>query len=318
VTQNVKPARLGRGLSALLGEYAGARAAIEGAAPDAVASTPAGEPNTAEAASANQVRIDAIAPNPRQPRKTFDEAELQELSDSIRAKGVIQPILIRPSAENPGQYEIVAGERRWRAARRAGLSAIPAVIRELDEREVLEIAIIENVQRADLNAIEEAEAYKSLLDRFARTQESIAAQVGKSREHVANTLRLLALPEDVREHVREGRLTAGHARALLKTPDASRLAQIVIERGLSVRETEALARAEKAAPAAGRPAPPPVEKDVDTKALELDLQRALGLEVDIRHASGRGGEVRIRYAQLEQLDEICRLLTRPRHGALDA
>lgn len=302
----MKP-RLGRGLSALLGEYAGAQSAIDGSAPSSAA------PAADEAAQGGPVelRLEAVVANPRQPRKTFVEQDLQELADSIRAKGVIQPILVRPDPETAGQYEIVAGERRWRAARRAGLTVIPAVIREMDEREVLEIAIIENVQRADLNAIEEAEAYKALMDRFGRTQESVATQVGKSREHVANTMRLLALPDDVREHVREGRLTAGHARALLKTPDASALAGTVIARGLSVRDTEALAKAEKAGSVIESRSAPEA-KDVDTRALEIDLQRALGLDVDIRHVNGKGGEVRIRYAQLEQLDEICRLLTRTR------
>jgi ParB family chromosome partitioning protein len=184
----------------------------------------------------------------------------------------------------------------------------------MDDRETLEIAIIENVQRADLNPVEEAEAYKSLIDRFGRTQESVATQVGKSREHVSNTLRLLNLPDDVREHVREGRLSAGHARALLKTQDPGSLATVVISKGLSVRETEALAKSDKSGGASRgeKDASATEDKDVDTKALELDLQRALGLDVDIRHVNGKGGEVRIRYAKLEQLDEICRLLSRPR------
>jgi ParB family transcriptional regulator, chromosome partitioning protein len=308
VTQpSVRPARLGRGLSALLGDYAGARNFVEdgqtaGSAEEADAIGPTSE-----------LPIDIIVPNPRQPRRTFAEAELQELAESIRARGVLQPILVRPDPERAGQYEIVAGERRWRAARRAGLQQIPAVIRDMDDREMLEIAIIENVQRADLNAIEEAEAYKSLMDRFGRTQESVAVQVGKSREHVANTMRLLQLPEDVREQVRIGRLTAGHARALLRTENPSELAGQVVSDGLTVRETETLARTAKTGGRSGGGEKAAAEqKDVDTKALELDLQRALGLEVDIRHSNGKGGEVRIKYAQLEQLDEICRLLTRPR------
>jgi len=311
VTNPAKPARLGRGLSALLGEYAGAQSAIGTPGDPATPAATVEDAAVAPAAGPVELRIESVVANPRQPRKTFAEQDLSELTESIRVKGVIQPILVRPDPANDGQYEIVAGERRWRAARRVGLTVIPAVIREFDEREVLEIAIIENVQRADLNAIEEAEAYKALMDRFGRTQESVATQVGKSREHVANTMRLLALPDDVREHVREGRLTAGHARALLKTPDASTLADTVISRGLSVRDTEALAKAEKVGRADARPATSD-EKDVDTRALEIDLQRALGLDVDIRHVNGKGGEVRIRYAQLEQLDEICRLLTRSR------
>jgi ParB family transcriptional regulator, chromosome partitioning protein len=305
VSNTVKQARLGRGLSALLGDYAGARNAIEGGE-----TMPADVQSTEELPS-SEIAIDRIIPNPKQPRRTFVEAELEELAESIRAKGVIQPILVRPDPTQAEMFEIIAGERRWRAARRAGLTSIPAVVREFDDREVLEIAIIENVQRSDLNAVEEAEAYKSLIDRFGRTQESVAQQVGKSREHVSNTLRLLQLPEDVREHVREGRLTAGHARALMKTSDPSAYAATVIAKQLSVRETEALSKADKAGGKIDAKSVE-VEKDVDTKALELDLQRALGLDVDIRHVNGKGGEVRIRYAQLEQLDEICRLLSRPR------
>lgn len=304
MNQPLKQARLGRGLSALLGDYAGARNAIEAGddmTPDA--------PSTEEL-SPSQIAIDRIVPNPKQPRRTFVEAELEELAESIRTKGVIMPILVRPDPNQAEMFEIIAGERRWRAARRAGLTVVPAVVREMDDREMLEIAIIENVQRSDLNAVEEAEAYKALIDRFGRTQESVAQQVGKSREHVSNTLRLLALPDDVREHVREGRLTAGHGRALLKTSDPAGFAATVIARQLSVRETEALSKADKTGGKfeikSGE------DKDVDTKALEMDLQRALGLAVDIRHVNGKGGEVRIKYAQLEQLDEICRLLSRPR------
>ncbi len=319
MNQNVKPVRLGRGLSALLGDYAGARGVVD----DAVGNiAPANAPHAEDASplGVTQLPIDQVVANAKQPRRTFPNAEMEELAESIRAKGVIQPILVRPDPTEEGKYEIIAGERRWRAARRAGLSQVPVVIREMDDRESLEIAIIENVQRLDLNPVEEAEAYKSLIDRFGRTQESVAQQVGKSREHVSNTMRLLGLPEDVREHVREGRLTAGHARALLKTDDASKLAEQVISKSLSVRETEALAKSAKeggaleiksAVGALARAGEAAAEKDVDTKALELDLQRSLGLEVDIRHSS-KGGEVRIKYSQLEQLDEICRLLSRPR------
>lgn len=304
MSNNVKHARLGRGLSALLGDYAGARNAIEGGEMSGI------NPSTDDL-KPSEIAIDRIVPNPKQPRRTFIEAELEELAESIKLKGVIQPILVRPDPNQAEMFEIIAGERRWRAARRAGLTVIPAVVREMDDREMLEIAIIENVQRSDLNPVEEAEAYKALIDRFGRTQESVAQQVGKSREHVSNTMRLLSLPDDVREHVREGRLTAGHARALMKTSDPSRFAAMVIARQLSVRETEALSKADKSG---GRleARSPDEDKDVDTKALELDLQRTLGLPVDIRHVNGKGGEVRIRYAQLEQLDEICRLLSRPR------
>ena len=308
MTQPMKQARLGRGLSALLGDYAGARNAIEAGEPEAAAIN---APSTDDP-SPSEIAIDRIVPNPKQPRRTFVEADLEELTESIRNKGVIQPILVRPDPTQPEMFEIIAGERRWRAARRAGLSMVPAVVREMDDREMLEIAIIENVQRADLNAVEEAEAYKALIDRFGRTQESVAQQVGKSREHVSNTLRLLSLPEDVREHVREARLTPGHARALMKTSDPSGFAATVIARQLSVRETEALSKADKVSGGKFDIKSAGADKDVDTKALELDLQRALGLDVDIRHVNGKGGEVRIKYAQLEQLDEICRLLSRPR------
>ena len=313
MNQPLKQAKLGRGLSALLGDYTGARNVVENPEPTAAAGAPsADEPPLLD------IAIDRIIPNPKQPRRTFIEAELEELAESIRTKGVIQPILVRPDPANVEMFEIIAGERRWRAARRAGLTVIPAVVREMDDREMLEIAIIENVQRSDLNAVEEAEAYKSLIDRFGRTQESVAQQVGKSREHVSNTLRLLNLPEDVREHVREGRLTPGHARALLKTSDPSAFAATVIAKGLSVRDTEALSKVEKSGgkfEAKSSVLAP--DKDVDTKALELDLQRSLGFDVDIRHVNGKGGEVRIKYAQLEQLDEICRLLSRPRTAKPD-
>lgn len=313
MNQPVKQAKLGRGLSALLGDYSGARNVVDNPEPPV-----AGLATSTSDAPSMEIAIDRIVPNPKQPRRTFIEAELEELAESIRTKGVIQPILVRTDPANAEMFEIIAGERRWRATRRAGLSVIPALVREMDDREMLEIAIIENVQRSDLNAMEEAEAYKALIDRFGRTQESVAQQVGKSREHVSNTLRLLNLPEDVREHVREGRLTPGHARALMKTSDPSALAATVITRGLSVRDTEALSKVEKSGgKSESKSLAPGVEKDVDTKALELDLQRSLGLDVDIRHVNGKGGEVRIKYAQLEQLDEICRLLSRPRTAKQD-
>ncbi len=302
MNEQLKTARLGRGLSALLGDYSGAQNAMK--EPGVAADNDSGE----SIGPTSELAIELVSPNPRQPRRTFVEADLEDLANSIRQKGVIQPILVRTDPEASGRYQIIAGERRWRAARRAGLKMIPAVIREMDDREVLEIAIIENVQRADLNAIEEAEAYKSLMDRFGRTQDSVATQVGKSREHVANTLRLLQLPEEVRAKVKDGLLTAGHARALLKTENPDQLALTVIEKKMTVRETEALAKAEKG----GGKAAGAEEKDVDTKALELDLQRALGLDVEIRHTNGKGGEVRIKYVELEQLDEVCRILSRPK------
>lgn len=294
-----KPSRLGRGLSALMGE-------VE-------ASTPAKPEPGAEATSTgvDELPIKNIRRNPNQPRRTFDETALQELADSIRTKGVLQAILVRPDPKEAGKYQIIAGERRWRAARLAGLESIPAVVRNLDELELLEIGIIENVQRADLNPIEEAEAYEALMSRFGRTQESLASSVGKSRVHITNTLRLLQLPEAARSYVREGKVSAGHARAALGSPDPEALIEMAAEKGLSVREVEALAKGARdgggletkfARPAAA-------EKDVDTEALEADLTRQLGLQVDIRHGKN-GGELRIKYRDLEQLDDVCRRLTR--------
>lgn len=282
---------LGRGLSALLGE--------------AEEITHAGDPAT----GVREIPIELIHNNPDQPRRHFAEAELAELADSIRDKGVLQPVLLRPSRRTEGEYEIVAGERRWRAAQRAGLKAMPALVRTLGDAEAFEIAIIENVQREDLNAIEEARAYWSLMGVLQITQEEAARRVGKSRSHVANTLRLTQLPESVQDHLIEGRLTAGHARALLSTDDAAALAEKVVAEGLSVRETEALAR-DKAGNAPKKASGPrKAPKDADTAALESDLEEALGMSVDVADRGGVG-EVRIRYATLEQLDEICRRLTR--------
>src|SRR5215469_13260649 len=273
---------LGRGLQALLDEAEAA---------------PAGE---ARPAGVAEIPIEAIRPNPDQPRRRFDAAELEELAASIREKGVLQPILVRP-AMYAGEYQVVAGERRWRAAQRTGLRTIPALVRSLSDAEVLEIAIVENVQRVDLSPIEEAEGYRALMDRFGRTQADVAQVVGKSRVHVANALRLLQLPEPVKDMVREGRLTAGHARPLIGAADAERLAAEVAGKGLTVRQAETLAR--------GRPAAPRRAKDADTAALENDLSEVLGVRVEIRDAGGQG-ELRIRYASLEQLDDLCRRLTR--------
>jgi ParB family chromosome partitioning protein len=292
---------LGRGLSALLDEQA-AEIAVDDAAVAAAHAHPTG--------GTNMVPIELLHANRDQPRKTFGETELEELAQSIRSRGVIQPLLARPAPGRPGEYEIVAGERRWRAAQRAGLRELPVVVRALDDSEVLQLAIIENVQRADLNAVEEALAYRALIDQYAHTQDEVAEAVGKSRSHVANTLRLLGLPAEVRDHVLHGRLSAGHARALATATDPSGLARKVIEAGLNVRETEALAR--KAAGGDGRPrsAPSPSRgKDADTLALESDLAEMLGLQVQILDRGGEG-ELRVRYASLEQLDEICRRLSR--------
>jgi len=255
--------------------------------------------------------IELLRANPDQPRKLFSEAELDELASSIREKGVIQPLLVRPTGIG-GEYEIVAGERRWRAAQRAGLRELPVVVRQLADGEVLEIGIIENVQRVDLNPIEEALAYRQLMDRFGRTQDAVSEVVGKSRPHVANALRLLNLPEAVQGYVLQGRLTAGHARAIVSSQDPLGLARQVMDQTLSVRQAEALAR--KSAEEAGRPpraksAAGPRGKDADTLALETDLSESLGLAVEILDQDG-AGEVRVRYQTLEQLDELCRRLSR--------
>jgi len=289
---------LGRGLSALLGEVetpVGVREAIDAAV--------AGE------GGATFAPIELLRRNPEQPRKVFDETDLGELEESIRAKGIIQPILVRPAPGAPGEYQIVAGERRWRAAQRVGLHQVPILVRELDDIEVLEIAIIENVQRADLNPIEEAAGYKVLMDRFGRTQEGVAKVVGKSRSHVANALRLLGLPDEVREHLSAGRLSAGHARAVAATQDPVALARTIIEKDLSVRQAEALARgSDEARPASPAVRPKARGKDADTRALEQDLEDTLGMTVEIDDKNGKG-ELRIRYATLEQLDDLCRRLT---------
>ncbi len=290
---------LGRGLSALLGEQAAEVALDEAAAP--APALPQG--------GSNMVPIELLHAYPDQPRKTFGEDELEELAHSIRRRGVIQPLLARPSPIRAGEYEIVAGERRWRAAQRAGLRELPAVIRALDDSEVLQIAIVENVQRADLNAVEEALAYRALIDQYGHTQEDVAEAVGKSRSHVANTMRLLGLPAEVRDHVLHGRLTAGHARALATTGDPSGLARRVIDGGLNVRDTEALARKSTGADAAPRGPSPDRGKDADTLALESDLAEMLGLKVQIVDRGGVG-ELRVHYASLEQLDEVCRRLSR--------
>jgi ParB family chromosome partitioning protein len=280
---------LGRGLSALLEETQSA-------------STPEGR----RVAGALDIPIELIHANPDQPRRNFAETDLEELATSIRERGVLQPILLRPAPGVRGEYQIVAGERRWRAAQRAELRAIPALVRELDDLEVMEVALIENIQRADLNALEEARGYASMMERYPRNAEQIAAIVGKSRSHVANTLRLMRLPRIVQEHLEAGRLSAGHARALLDLDDSERLADRIIKGGLNVRQTEALARGVRGGPSPSKTRP----KDADTIALEHDLAEVLGLDVRIDDKDG-AGEVRICYSSLEQLDDICRRLTHP-------
>jgi ParB family transcriptional regulator, chromosome partitioning protein len=282
-----RPRGLGRGLSALIGDEV---AAVKG--------EPVAKKDT------RSLPVAFLQPGRYQPRKTFDEQPLTDLAASIREKGVLSPILVRPIG--PDKYEIVAGERRWRAAQIAKLHDVPVVVRELADDQALEIAIIENVQRADLNAIEEGAAYEELITKFGRTQEDVAREVGKSRSHVANTIRLLKLPEAVRAWVREGKLTAGHARTLLGVADPEARARELIEGQFTVREAEQRSAPKKKA--GGKPAPDP-----NIAALEADICATLGLKTQITHRvdkKGDKGEVRVAYSSLEQLDEIVRRLSR--------
>jgi ParB family chromosome partitioning protein len=288
---------LGRGLSALLGEQVAESAPVDGApAPTGVRMAP----------------IESLKPNPEQPRKLFNNDDLAELSASIRDKGVLQPILVRSQPGQDGVWQIIAGERRWRAAQLARLTEVPVVVREMDDVEVFEVAIIENVQRADLNPLEEADAYRMLMERFGRTQDAVAGVVGKSRSHVANTLRLLQLPEEVLWFVRHDKMSAGHARALITAPNPAALAQQIVDEGLNVRQAEALARraAEGPKPVKARTASSASgEGAADVAALEQDLADALGLKVLLADKGGKG-EITIRYGSLEQLDDLCRRLMR--------
>lgn len=284
---------LGRGLSALMGDIT-----VE---PDNLGG------KTGTDTVDHIIPIEKIHPNPTQPRRLFEKNDLQELADSIVAKGVLQPLIVRKNPTNPRGYEIVAGERRWRAAQIAQLHELPVLVRDYSDDEVLEIAIIENVQRADLNPVEEAAGYRQLMDRFGHTQEKMAEALSKSRSHIANLLRLLQLPDEVQDFLREGKLSAGHARALITTDNPSELARQVVKRGLSVRETERLAKSpEKATKAKTRK----VEKDADTRALERDLAANIGMKVSIDHDAGKeGGSISIRYKSLDDLDEVCRMLS---------
>ena len=256
------------------------------------------------------VSIESLKANPDQPRKIFRKSELEELTDSIRDKGILQPILVRAHPGEDGVWQIVAGERRWRAAQTARLTEVPIIERTLDDVEVLEVAIIENVQRADLNPVEEANAYAQLMERFGRTQDALAGVVGKSRSHVANTLRLLQLPIGVLDHVMAGRMSAGHARALITARDPEALADLVLAQGLNVRQTEALARRSQEIRKPLRDnRKPPIDLSADTAALEQDLADALGLKVSLADRGGKG-ELTVSYASLEQLDDLCRRLMR--------
>ncbi|MGV3769914.1 MAG: ParB/RepB/Spo0J family partition protein [Sphingobium phenoxybenzoativorans] len=292
-----RPHGLGRGLSALLGD-ASQEEPVSGSGGGGA---PSGK-------SVQSIEISLIQPHPEQPRRHFDEGALQELADSISKRGVIQPIIVRPHG---GGYQIVAGERRWRAAQRAQLHRIPAIVRTFDEAETLEIALIENIQREDLNAIEEAEAYRKLIAEFGHSQEALGRLVGKSRSHIANLMRLLDLPQPVQLAVVEQRLSMGHARALIGVEDCEGLARTIEQKGLSVRDTEKLVRkAKKGEPdVAARVLSAGRGKDADIVALEQHLADMLGLKVEIAHEDGKGGSLTLRYSTLDQLDMLCQRLS---------
>ncbi|SFC80781.1 ParB/RepB/Spo0J family partition protein [Tropicimonas isoalkanivorans] len=289
---------LGRGLSALMA--------------DVSLDAPAKEAPQSPQAFERVLPIESLEANPDQPRKDFSREALLELSESIRAKGILQPLIVRQSPRRPEMYEIVAGERRWRAAQMAQLHEVPIIQRDLNDTEVLEVAIIENIQRADLNAVEEALGYRQLIERFGHTQEQLAQALSKSRSHIANVMRLLQLPDEVQGLLREGKLSAGHARALITSSNPAELARQVVGGGLSVRETEALVRkaAQPAKTGTARNAGGKPEKDADTRALEQDISANLGMKVSIEHLDIDGsGRLTIQYRTLDQLDALCQVLT---------
>lgn len=311
-----KPERrgLGRGLSALMADINLTPAAPEVA--DQGVATARRRPDL--------LPIEKLHRNPGQPRRHFSDDQLEDLAASIRAKGVLQPLIVRPSKDQPGHYEIVAGERRWRASQIAQLHEVPVLIRDFDDSEVLEVAIIENIQRADLNPIEEALAFRQLMDRFGHTQERLAAALSKSRSYIANLLRLLTLPEDVRKHVESGELSAGHARALITADKPSELARKVIDGALSVRATEQLVRDQSGKATvtgdpsgSGRKSGGGQTQDADTLALQQDLSANLKMPVSIRHEpGGEAGTVTIRYSTLDDLDFLCNALSLARRDMI--
>ncbi len=280
---------LGRGLAALIGDVESESEIVD------------------RARGSRRVPIAFVRPNPRNPRKGFDNDELESLTASIREKGIVQPILVRAVEGDANSYEIIAGERRWRAAQRAGLHEVPVQVHNVSDKEALEIAIVENVQRADLNALEEAMGYQDLIETFGYSQSEVANAVGKSRPHVANMMRLLKLPEEVQVLLRDGELTAGHARALLSSQDPAAVAKQIVAGGLTVRDAEAMTARPTATPRKSTPK----RKDADTVALERALSDATGLKVTIDHRSNGTGEVKVRYLDLDQLDDVCRRLQSP-------
>lgn len=283
---------LGRGLSALMADFPSEQG-------EAVKQTVAEQ----------TVPIERVEPNPDQPRRHFEEDKLEDLKNSIREKGIIQPLIVRPHPKKPSHFEIVAGERRWRAAQGANLHQVPVIIREFDDTEVLEVAIIENIQRADLNPVEEAVGYRQLIEKFGHTQDQLAKALGKSRSHIANQMRLLNLPSEVQDLLTLGKLSAGHARALITAEDPISLAREIVKKGLSVRAAEQLAKKPRQ-PSEKSAKKPTVEKDADTKALEGDLTANLGMKVTINHsAGGESGQLIVSYKTLDELDELCSKLT---------
>lgn len=292
MNEDLSRKRLGRGLAALIGDL----------------DKPASPAEQSASVRADRTApIEFVSPNPRNPRRTFGEDDLEDLTQSIREHGIVQPVVVRTMPD--GRYEIIAGERRWRAAQRAGLTSVPIVIRDVTDRVALELAIIENVQRADLNAVEEAQGYQQLIDEHQYTQADLGQVIGKSRSHVANTLRLLRLPDHVRSLVTDGSLSAGHARTLVTALDPAGLARRIVDEGLSVRQAEALAQQPARVELGRTERSAAAEKDADTIALEKTLSDALGLKVSITHGQ-RGGDIKIRYSSLEQLDTICHRLQR--------
>ena len=286
---------LGRGLSALMAEVPNEDKAEVGS-------------NTR--AAELSVPVERVLPNPDQPRRQFDPEKLSDLTESIREKGIIQPLIVRPDPKVSGSYQIVAGERRWRAAQKAQLHEVPVIVRTFDDTEVLEIAIIENIQRADLNPVEEAVGYRQLIDKFGHTQEKLAKALGKSRSHIANQMRLLNLPNDVQTLLADGRLSAGHARALVTADNPSALAREIVKKGLSVRQAEKLAKAGAQTRGQGTGKRALKEKDADTVAIEGDLSANLRMKVEINHTSGEeSGQMVISYKSLDDLDELCQRLT---------
>ncbi|MDR7033812.1 ParB/RepB/Spo0J family partition protein [Mesorhizobium sp. BE184] len=294
MTEDPARKRLGRGLAALIGEM----------------DRPVETAERPRASADGRVPIEFVSPNPKNPRRSFGEADLADLAQSIREHGVVQPVVVRPSPQQSDRFEIIAGERRWRAAQRAGLAEIPVIVRDVNDRTALELAIIENVQRADLNPVEEALGYQQLIDDHGYSQADLGQVIGKSRSHVANTLRLLKLPEVIRDMLVDGALSAGHARTLVTAQDPAGLAKRIVEDGLSVRQAEALAQMPAAREGGGKSSSSH-EKDTDTLALEKLLTDVTGMQVSIAHKN-HGGHLRIAYRTLDQLDELCRRLKQER------